>query len=216
MAEALVLAVGVAASPLPILAVILILSGVRARSKALAFAAAWAGGLAVATGFLVVAVEASGATDDDPAWIAAFELGVAAALVALALHVAVRGTRRTAAEPPRWLAALDRATPRRTAALGALLSCGNPKNVALVLGAAVAFAEAGLSGGELAAGSAAFVAVGSAGVAVPLGARAALPDRAPALLAAVRGFVERHDRAVTVVLGLGIALLFAASGVQHL
>jgi hypothetical protein len=168
MAEALVLALGVAASPLPILAVILILGGFRARAKALAFAAAWAGGVAVATGVLVAAVDASGATDDGPGWIAVFELGVAATLVAL------------------------------------------------VLGAAVASTEAELSRGELAAGSGTFVAIGSAGVAVPLGARAALPERAPALLAGVRGFVERHDRAVTVVLGLGIALLFAASGVRHL
>jgi hypothetical protein len=215
MAEALVLAVGVAASPLPILAVILILSGVRAWPKALAFSAAWAGGLALATAVLVIAVERSGATDDDPVWVAIFELGVAAALAALALYVGLRG-RRDASAPPRWLAALDRSTPRRTATLGALLSCGNPKNVALVLGAAVALAEADLGRGEVALGSVAFVAIGSAGVALPLGARAALPGQAPAALAAIRRFVGRHDRAVTVVLGLGIAALFARSGVQHL
>ena len=85
-----------------------------------------------------------------------------------------------------------------------------------MLGAAIALVEADLGGGELALGSAAFVAIGSAGVAAPLGARAALPERAPAVLAAVRGFVERRDRLVTAVLGLGIALLFASSGAQRL
>lgn len=48
-------------------------------------------------------------------------------------------------EPPAWMARIDRLAPGTAFMLGLLLSCVNPKNFVLVLGAAAGLAQLGIS-----------------------------------------------------------------------
>jgi threonine/homoserine/homoserine lactone efflux protein len=89
--QVLSLAVGVAISPVPIIAVVLMLATPRARANGLAFVLGWIAGLAVVgTIVLLVSSGASASENGQPAtWVSVLEL----VLGALLLMVAVRQWR---------------------------------------------------------------------------------------------------------------------------
>ncbi|MGH2601680.1 MAG: GAP family protein, partial [Dehalococcoidia bacterium] len=72
------------------------------------------------------------------------------------------------AKVPKWMQAIDAVTPVKALGLGALLSGINPKNLALVVGASVVIAQAGLSTGDTAITFAIFVIIASLSIAVPV------------------------------------------------
>ena len=146
--DVLGLAAGVAVSPLPIVAIILILG----------------------TAVLLLASPAGASEGGEPAaWTGWVELllGVGARWRAARLG---RGRPAPGAEPemPRWMAGLDRIGPGGAFGLGALLSAANPKNGRLTIAAAASIAGAGLPGTGQAVALAVFVLIGSAGVLAPL------------------------------------------------
>jgi hypothetical protein len=218
--DILPMALGVAISPVPIIAVILMLFSARARSNGPAFLAGWVLGLAV-VGVVVLAIAgAAGAEDDaEPSTVASV---VKLLLGLLLLLLAVRQWRSRPepgqeAELPKWMRAVDSFTAGRAFGLGGL-SAVNPKNLALAIAAATTIAQAGLSGGASAAALAVFVVLASASIAVPVvfyllggsGAKATL-DGWKAWLGANNPTVMTVLLAVlgTVLLGKGIGGLFA-------
>ena len=186
------LAAGVAVSPLPIVAMILLLATSRGRANGLLFGVGWLVGLAV--------------------------LGA----VVLALQLALRQWRARPAEGaepemPRWIASLDRLRPGGALGLGALLSGVNPKNAALTVAAAATIAGAGLPGGEQAVTLAVFVVIGSIGVLAPLIVYLVGGQHAARTLDTWKTWAADHNAAVMAVLfvvfgfklvGDGIAVLF--------
>lgn len=160
MSDALILAVGVAVSPVPIAAVTLILSGTSSRVVGTSFALGWFFGVTASILVLISFVAAAGASDESPLWIAIPEVALGATFLALAVHIwrGRRADRGTA--PPAWLGALDRLTPIRSGVLGLILAAANPKNLALALGAAIALAEADVSSAVTARTAALFVVSG--------------------------------------------------------
>jgi threonine/homoserine/homoserine lactone efflux protein len=163
-------AVGVALSPVPIVAVILMLGTPRARSNGPAFAAGWLGGLVVVSA--VVLLVAGGADDPDGATSTVVDLlkllfGLLLLLVAVKQWRDRPGAGEEAAMPT-WMDALDRFTAGRSLLLGAALSGVNPKNLALTLAAATSIAQAGLSSGGDVVAVGVFVVIGSLTVAGPV------------------------------------------------
>jgi threonine/homoserine/homoserine lactone efflux protein len=216
MSDALVLAIGVAFSPIPIAAATLILGGAKPRAVGSFFALGWLIGVTGSVAVLIAVVAAAGTSDQSPLWIAVPELVLGLAFLALAVHI-WRGRRRNVSDaPPRWLAALDRLTPIRSAALGLLLSAANPKNLALALAAAIALAEADVSSAVTARTAALFVLIGTAGVALPLAISLAAPERARLVLGRLRGWLIRYDAVVLTVLGIVIGAKFFVDGVEDL
>jgi hypothetical protein len=140
--EALVYAVGVAVSPVPIASMIVILTGLRARANGAAFLAGWTLGVAFLITAFVASVDLTGIDDSDPSWIAIPELVLGSAFVAAAVVIWSRRHRRRDHAVP-WLNAVDHLSGARSAALGVLFSVANPKVVALALGSALSLAEAG-------------------------------------------------------------------------
>jgi threonine/homoserine/homoserine lactone efflux protein len=139
-------AFAVALSPIPIVAVVLVLGSPRARASGTAFALGWVGGLSVASVVVVLVASAGHDPDtDDPglSWLK-IAIGVLFLLVMAARQWRKRPREGQEAEMPGWMATVDSATPRRALALGAALSAANPKNLALTLAAAASIAEAGI------------------------------------------------------------------------
>ena len=143
-----VLAFGVVAglSPIPIIAVILMLTSARAKVNGPAFIAGWIVGLA-AIGVVVLAIVGpsaannTGETDSGVGWLKVV-LGV------LLLNVARRqwqGRPREGEQPemPKWMGTIDAFTPVKAAGAGVVFSALNPKNLILSVGAAAAVAETG-------------------------------------------------------------------------
>lgn len=214
MSQVFPYALGVAVSPIPIGAALVILSGPGALTNSLWFASGWIVGVAIAAGTLTVAVAALDVTNSKPAVIAVLDLalGLAFVLVAVRLWAGPTVGHRT----ERWLRRVDHLTPRRCGALGAVLSAANPKVLALALGAAVSVAKSSARALPAVGGAALFVAVGSLGVVLPAVAYAARPARGAQLLGRLRGWLAVHERAILTVLSIGIAALFIQSGLSAL
>jgi hypothetical protein len=163
-----------------------------------------------------VLVEATGATDGEPLWIAVSELVLGGAFLLAAAFVWRRRRRRDPTRTPAWLAAVDRLTPSRSAGLGAVLSGANPKNLALALGAAIALAEADLGGARTTASVVLFVAMGTVGIALPLMIYLLAPERSSAVLGRFRAWLGHHDAALLTLLGLAIGAKFVYDGLSAL
>ncbi len=203
-------ALAVALSPIPIVAVVLVLGAPRARTAGPAFATGWVLGLlAVSVAVLVLVAPGADADTDDP--------GISWLKVAIGVLFLVMATRqwrkrpRDGAEPdaPAWMATVDRATAGRAALLGLALSAANPKNFALTLAAAASIAEAGLESADEALAVAAFVVVGSLSVAGAVLFYLVAGDRATRPLAALKQFMSANNATImmVVLLLLGVKLL---------
>ena len=204
-------AVGVALSPIPIIAVILMLATPKARSNGLAFAAGWIGGLVVVS--VVVLVVAGDASDPDSGasdtvnWIK-LVLGVVFLLMAIRQWRS-RPRKGETPEMPKWMQTIDAFTPVKSAGFGVVLSALNPKNLALTLAAAASIAQADLSTGASTVAVAVFVVIGSLTVAGPVLFYLFAPRAAARPLDAIKAFMSEHNAVImfVVLLVLGAKLL---------
>ena len=209
-------AIGVALSPVPIIAVILMLGTPKARSNGTVFALGWVAGLvAVSVIVLSVAGGASNPNSDTATGVNWLDVLLGVLFVAMAARQwRGRPKRGEEATMPKWMASIDGFGAGKAAGLGVLLSGVNPKNLALTLAAAAGIAQAGLSGGQNAVAVAVFVVIGSLSVAGPVLYFLLAPARAAALLATIKEFMSDHNAVIMMVilLVLGLKLLGAGIG----
>jgi Sap, sulfolipid-1-addressing protein len=164
-------ALGVAISPVPIIAVILMLFSQRARSNGSAFLLGWVLALAVVGSLVLVLANvgkiSAGGTPSTLAYVLKLLLG----LLFLVLSIRQwRGRSKEGEEPhmPKWMATIDTFTAGKAFGLSALLAGLNPKNLALTLAAALTIAQANVSGAGPWIALAVFVIIASTSVAVPV------------------------------------------------
>jgi threonine/homoserine/homoserine lactone efflux protein len=212
-------AVGVAISPMPIVAAVLMLVSARARTNGPAFILGWIVGLAaVGTIMLLIADPAGASEDDGPAtWVSWLKILLGALLLLVALRQ-WRGRPRGEEEPPapKWMGAIAEFTPVKAAAAGVVLSTLNPKNLLLAIAAAAAIAATGIPGGEQAVAYAIFTVIGTIGVAVPVVIYFSLGDRAPRLLGSLRAWMEHSNAVIMAVLLLVIGIKLIGDGIAGL
>jgi hypothetical protein len=202
-------AVGVAVSPMPIVAVVLMLVTRRARTNGPAFLLGWIAGIAIAGAILLAIAGPASASDDGrpAAWVDWLKL----VLGLLLLLVAVREWRGRPHEghevaTPKWMGALDAFTPVKALGAGLLLGTVNPKNLLLIVGGAAAAAQTGISTGDQVIAWAVFTLIASLGVGAPVVIYFALGDRAAELLDELKTWLARNNTAIVAVLCLIIAV----------
>jgi len=167
--QILPVAVAVAVSPVPIIAVILMLFTPRARTNSVAFLFGWLLGLIVVGSIVLIAGDV--ASDDSGESTVSGVIKLVLGLLFLALAVRNWRSRPRAgedAELPSWMAAIDDFGAGKSAGIAALLSGVNPKNLALTVAGAATIAAAGLTTGEQISAFAVFVAIASITVAAPV------------------------------------------------
>jgi hypothetical protein len=217
--EVLPMAVGVALSPMPIVAVVLMLVTPQARSNGPAFILGWIFGLAaVGTILLAVADPVGAAEEDGPAtWVSWLKVVLGALLWLIALRL-WRGRPQNAEEPPapKWMGAIETFTPVKAAGAGALLSGLNPKNLLLAVAAAAAIAGTGISGGQQAVAYVIFALIGTLGVGAPVVIFFALGDRAPRLLGSLSAWMAHNNTVIMAVLLLVIGAKLIGDGIAEL
>lgn len=204
-------AVGVALSPVPIIAVILMLGTPKARVNGPAFAIGWVAGLIVVS--VAVLALASGASDSSSSaatgvnWVTLLLGLLFLGMAAMQWRSRPKGGEE--AKLPKWMAGIDTFTPAKSLVLGAALSGVNPKNLALTVTASGAIAKADLSGSETAIAVAVFVVVGSLTVAGPVLFYVAAAAKASGPLAATKEFMANHNVIImmVVLLILGAKLI---------
>jgi len=217
--DVLPLAIGIAISPLPIIAIILMLITPNARSNGLAFLGGWLLGLAVVgTIVLVVANTAGVSSSTGPSkTVSAIKL----VLGLLLLVVAARQWRKRPkageeAPMPKWMKSLDRFTPTRSLAVGALLSGVNPKNLILNATAAAGIAQAGLGGAQQALVLVVLIVVGSLGVAAPVAVYFAMGKRSEHVLDEWKVWLAANNATVMFVLFLVFGVVLIGKGIEGL
>jgi threonine/homoserine/homoserine lactone efflux protein len=216
--DLLPLAVGVALSPVPIIAVILMLGTPRARSNGPAFAVGWVVGLVIVS--VVVVLLASGSDDPDSGSSTAVDV-IKLLIGALFLLMAFAQWRKRPkpgeeAEMPKWMSAIDQFTAGKSLALGAALSGANPKNLALTLAAAATIAQAGLSGGGTTVAIAVFVIIGSLTVAGPVLFYVLAADKAAGPLNSIKQFMADHNAVIMMIVLLVLGAKVLGQGIAGL
>jgi threonine/homoserine/homoserine lactone efflux protein len=169
--QALPFAVGVALSPVPIIAVVLMLSTPKGSVNGPAFLTGWVVGIAVlGTIVLLVAGGASASKHGSPAtWVSIVKIVLGVLLLLLAAKQ-WRGRPRGERQPelPGWMKSIDTFTGVKSVGMGVVLSAVNPKNLILVVGAAAAIAQTGASAGDQAVALAVFIVLATVGVGAPV------------------------------------------------
>ncbi|WP_040495469.1 GAP family protein [Ilumatobacter nonamiensis] len=206
-------AVGVAISPVPIIAVILMLFSRSAARNSLAFMFGWLLGLIVAaTIILAIGLDSSDTPSDAIGW-----LKIAIGAVFLFLGVKQwKGRPREGVEPemPAWMASIDDMAAGKAFGLGALLSGVNPKNLGLTIAAAASISSAGLSGGDQAITVGVFVLIASITIIVPVVGYLIAGERVAPLLESMKGWLTQNNATVMTVLFVVLGAKVLGDGIS--
>ncbi|HEY5221493.1 MAG TPA: GAP family protein [Microbacteriaceae bacterium] len=215
--ESLLSAVGIALSPLPLIAVILMLRSPHGKRTSAMFLLGWLVGILVA----IVAFTALSSIipASDPAAsrriFGAIAIVLGAVLILLAAGE-LRGRTSTSenTELPRWLAPIDSLSPGRAGAFGFVLAVARPKNLLLAIVGGATIGAVQLEFWQLAVCVAIFVVVASATVWIPIIAFLAAPARLAVVLESLHQWLVRHNSVIVaavltivgvVLIGAGIA-----------
>jgi hypothetical protein len=217
--QSLPLAVGVALSPVPIIAVVLLLTTARARANGPAFVLGWLVGLGI-VGAIVLALAGPGGASEEgqpAAWVSWLKLLLGLGLVLVAVRQ-FRGRPRGDEEAPlpKWMGAIDRFGPGQALGGGAALAGANPKNLLLAVAAAAAIAQTGIPGGQQAVAYAVFAVIGTLGVGTPVGIYLAMGKRSAELLGRLKDWMGHHNAVIMAVLCLVIGFKLLGDGLGGL
>ncbi len=212
-------AIGVAISPVPIIAVILMLFSKKAKSNGPAFLLGWVAALCIiCTVVMLVGGGADVATSSGPSkGVAVFRI----LLGLLLLFGALKQWRKRPApgeEPhmPKWMAGIDEFTTARSLMLGTALSGLNPKNLVLTLAAAMTVSQSGLSTASSLVPLAVFVAIASLTVAIPVLLSAFAGAKAESILDAWKAWLTVNNATVMMVLLLVFGMALIGKGIGGL
>jgi Sap-like sulfolipid-1-addressing protein len=206
--EILAFGVGVALSPLAIVALVVMLVSPDGARPAWAFTGAWVLSLAVVS--TVVSLIADGAdanVNGAPAtWVSVAKIVVGLMLVLFGVRQwRRRPGRETEAATPGWMRHLDTVTVARAAGLAVAFNVVKPKNLLLAIGAGLVVAQVGATPAAQASAIGAFVVLGTVGLAIPLAVRLLVPTRGRDLLIELRDWMVRENATIIAVLCLVIA-----------
>jgi len=200
-------AIGVAVSPVPIIAVILMLFTPRAKQTGPAFAIGWVAGIIVLVGLILILADPANLADkqDNPSTASAIIHLVLGVLLVLLAIKQWKGRPKEGVEPemPKWMQSIDKVSPLVALGLGAFLSTLNPKNLLLDISAATSIAQAGLSTGGQIVALLVFTIIASVSVAGVVIWYLVAGKSAEVKLNELKGWLTRNNAVVMAVL-LGV------------
>jgi len=216
--ELLPIAVGIAISPVPIAAVILMLFSAKARTNGPAFVVGWIAGLAVVGGALLAFGGSTAGSTDSPSTAV---LVLKAGLGALLLWEGVRGWRERPGkgdqpQEPKWMTSIDAFSAAKSFGLAAILSGVNPKNLALNAAGVMVIAQAQMDSSDTWIAFAVFVLIASITVIAPVVYYFIAGKKAEARLESMKSWLILNNTAVMSVLLLVFGVKLLASGLQGL
>jgi hypothetical protein len=211
--EVLGSAVGVAISPVPIIALILMLFSRAAVRNSVAFLVGWLLGLTgISVGVLVIGLEGGGGGEAGGAGVVKILVGVVFLVLAVKQW---RGRPAEGAEPqlPPWMATIGELSASAAFGLGLLLTVANPKNLGLAIVAATKIGAADLTPAEELLTVLVFVLLASVSVIAPVGARFVARDRTDRALDTAKTWLVGHRASVMTVLLLVLGASVLGDGI---
>ena len=218
--ELLPLALGIAISPIPIIAIILMLITPKARSNGLAFLLGWMAGILIVGGIALVVADVAGLSTGSEA--ASQSQAVIKLVLGLLLLVVAARQWRSRPKPgeeaslPKWMQTLDTFTPVKSFGVAALLSGPNPKNLALNLAAMSIVATAGLSTANQVVALLVVVVIGSLTIIAPLVVYFAGGEKSTEILGGWKSWLSENNAATMAVLLLVLGVALVGQGISGL
>ena len=217
--QMLTMAVGVALSPIPIIAAVLLVSAPRGRVNGTAFVLGCLISTAVIGGVLIAVGVGSGTSDSGgpSTSTSVLKLVLGGLLLSLAAKE-WRGRPAPDEEPPmpKWMGALDGFSPPKSFVAGVILTGLNPKNLLLVVAGAAAVAGAGASAGEEVVAWTIFTLIAIVGVSTPVVIAIAMGDRSDEPLTRLRMWMARNNGVIMAVILLLIGVKLLGDGIAGL
>lgn len=213
--ELLPLIIGAALLPLWVVMSLLLLRGAGGMRKATAFAAG-AMAVRVLQGILFGYVFSTGAGDDGSKVLASTLLLVVGIVL---LITAVRQWRKEVdpdAPPPPWMATLGTASSLKAFGIGALMMMIAVKQWVFTLATIAVLDDAQMGPARSALAYLFFVLAAHALVLLPIVISALAPQRSAAILDGMRGWLERHNRMITLCVSSIFGTWFAWKGTMGL
>jgi threonine/homoserine/homoserine lactone efflux protein len=216
--EILPLAVGIAISPIPIIAAILMLLSPKAKGTSLGFLFGWLVGIIAAIVIFTLLSSVLAQPADGPSTLASV---IKIVLGALLLLLAVKQWRNRPAKGeqaalPKWMAAIDTMTPAKALVLGFLLAAVNPKNLLMAASAGLVVGGASLSLGQTIAVIAVFTVIAASTVLGPVIAYLAASAKMAEPLERLREWLVDNNAAIMAVLLLVIGVSVVGKGIASL
>ena len=214
--DLLPLAIGIAISPIPIIAVILMLLSRRATATSTGFLLGWVVGIVLVTVVVLVLVGQAGNTaGGEPSTLSSvLKLVLGAALILLAVRQwQGRPKAGETGAMPKWMDAIESFSFVRALLLGFGLSAINPKNLLLCLAAGTTIGAAHLPTGQVVVATVVFTLLACSSVAVPVVGYLAARDRMAAPLDRLRAWLTQNNAAVMAVLLLVIGTVLLGKGI---
>jgi len=214
--DLLPLAIGIAISPIPIIAVILMLLSRKATATSTGFLLGWVVGIVLVTVVVLVLVGQAGNTaGGEPSTLSSvLKLVLGAALILLAVRQwQGRPKAGETGAMPKWMDAIESFSFVRALLLGFGLSAINPKNLLLCLAAGTTIGAAHLPTGQVVVATVVFTLLACSSVAVPVVGYLAARDRMAAPLDRLRAWLTQNNAAVMAVLLLVIGTVLLGKGI---
>jgi len=213
--ETLPLAVGIAISPVPIIAAILMLLSPKAKGASVGFLLGWITGIVVA--IVVFALLSSVLPAQDESGSSPVRGVIKIILGALLLFLALRQWRGRPAEGeqatmPKWMSAIDSMTAGKALGLGFLLSAVNPKNLLMAISAGLIIGGAGLAVGQTVVVIVIFVLLAASTVLIPVVAYLIASERLAGPLDRLRAWLVNNNATIMAVLLLVIGVAVIGKG----
>jgi threonine/homoserine/homoserine lactone efflux protein len=216
--EILPLAIGIAISPIPIIAAILMLLSPRATRTGIGFLLGWVVGILVAVTIftLLSSVLPRGDSDASSPVHGIIQIVLGAALLVLALRQ-WRSRPEPGVEPtlPKWMSAIDTMNAGKGFGLGFLLAAVNPKNLLLGAGAGVTIGGADLPIASAAVVIGVFTVIAAASVALPVIAYLIASERMRGPLESLRAWLVHNNATVMAVLLVVIGFVVIGKGIAN-
>lgn len=214
--DLLPLAIGIAISPIPIIAVILMLLSRKATATSTGFLLGWVVGIVLVTVVVLALVGQAGNTaGGEPSTLSSvLKLVLGAALILLAVRQwQGRPKEGETAAMPKWMDAIESFTFVRALLLGFGLSAINPKNLLLCLAAGTTIGAAHLPTGQIVVATVVFTLLACSSIAVPVVGYLAARDRMAAPLERLRAWLTQNNAAVMAVLLVVIGTVLLGKGI---
>jgi threonine/homoserine/homoserine lactone efflux protein len=210
-------AVGIAISPIPLVAIVLLLLSPGGKASGVAFLIGRVLGVVVVVGVFAAISELIERSDS-----AAPAMGVVRILVGIGLIVlAVRkwgGRPGSDDEPelPGWMSAVEGSSPAKSFRLALILSLANPKELLLNIGAGLTIGDAALAMGPTIGVAGIYTVIACLSVAGPVVAFAVAAQRMRAPLESARAWLVRNNAAIASVVLLVIGAVLIGGGLGDL
>jgi threonine/homoserine/homoserine lactone efflux protein len=215
--DILPLAVGIAISPVPIIAAILMLLSPQAKATSVGFLFGWLAGIIAAIVLFTLLSSVLPQRDSGPSPIAAV---IKIVLGVLLLFLAIKQWRGRPAEGeqpelPKWMSAIDSMTAAKGLGLGFLLSAVNPKNLLLAIAAGLLIGGANLSIADSAVIIVVFVLIASSTVLVPVVSYLIASDRLAVPLDRLREWLVENNATIMAILLLVIGVTVIGKAIAN-